>query len=93
MIDSWRVKIKQPSGPDGHCYINRKMFASIICQAVCDHQGHFLDLYVGWTPEFSSTGHCTGRFLQHSLPHITPNSLSKVWELSTLMSIIPGHAQ
>ncbi|CAJ1053310.1 protein ALP1-like isoform X1 [Xyrichtys novacula] len=47
-IDSCHVRIKPPSGPDGHCYINRKLFASITLQAVCDHQGRFIDTYVGW---------------------------------------------
>ncbi|CAJ1087296.1 protein ALP1-like isoform X1 [Xyrichtys novacula] len=47
-IDGCHVRIKPSSGPDGHCYINRKLFASIIMQAVCDHQGLFIDTYVGW---------------------------------------------
>ncbi|CAJ1087248.1 protein ALP1-like isoform X1 [Xyrichtys novacula] len=47
-IDGCHVRIKPPSGPDGHCYINRKLFASVIMQAVCDHQGSFIDTYVGW---------------------------------------------
>ncbi|XP_045930212.1 putative nuclease HARBI1 [Micropterus dolomieu] len=29
-------------------YRNRKLFPSIILQAVCDHQGRFIDTYVGW---------------------------------------------
>ncbi|XP_013866096.1 putative nuclease HARBI1 [Austrofundulus limnaeus] len=47
-IDSCHVRIKPPGGPDGHGYKNRKLFASIILQAVCDHQGRFIDTYVGW---------------------------------------------
>ncbi|XP_067270852.1 putative nuclease HARBI1 [Pseudorasbora parva] len=47
-IDGCHVRIKPPSGPDGHCYRNRKLFPSIILQAVCDHQGRFIDTYVGW---------------------------------------------
>ncbi|CAJ1059690.1 protein ALP1-like isoform X1 [Xyrichtys novacula] len=47
-IDGCHVRIKSPSGPDGHCYINRILFASIILQAVCDHQGRFIDTYLGW---------------------------------------------
>ncbi|XP_038153380.1 protein ALP1-like [Cyprinodon tularosa] len=47
-IDGCHVRIKPPSGPDGHCYRNRKLFSSIILQAVCDHQGRFIDTYVGW---------------------------------------------
>lgn len=47
-IDGCHVHIKPPSGPDGQCYRNRKLFPSILLQAVCDHQGRFIDTYVGW---------------------------------------------
>ncbi|XP_070398237.1 putative nuclease HARBI1 [Nothobranchius furzeri] len=47
-IDGCHIRIKAPSGPDGQCYRNRKLFPSIILQAVCDHQGRFIDTYVGW---------------------------------------------
>ncbi|KAJ8334728.1 hypothetical protein SKAU_G00403670 [Synaphobranchus kaupii] len=47
-IDGCHVRIKPPSGPDGQCYRNRKLFPSIILQAVCDHQGRFIDTYTGW---------------------------------------------
>lgn len=47
-IDICHVRIKPPSGPDGRCYLNKKLFTSIILQAVCDHEGRFLDTYVGW---------------------------------------------
>ncbi|KAL7373243.1 hypothetical protein ABVT39_002207 [Epinephelus coioides] len=47
-IGGCHVRIKPPSGPDGQCYKNRKLFASIIMQAVCDHQGSFIDMYVAW---------------------------------------------
>ncbi|XP_033847383.1 putative nuclease HARBI1 [Periophthalmus magnuspinnatus] len=47
-IDGCHVRIRPPSGPDGQCYRNRKLFPSIILQAVCDHQGRFIDTYVGW---------------------------------------------
>ncbi|XP_041941430.1 putative nuclease HARBI1 [Alosa sapidissima] len=47
-IDGCHVHIKAPSGRDGQCYRNRKVFPSIILQAVCDHQGRFIDTYVGW---------------------------------------------
>ncbi|XP_045897771.1 putative nuclease HARBI1 [Micropterus dolomieu] len=46
-IDGCHVRIKPPRGPDGQCYRNRKLFPSIILQAVCDHQGCFIDTYVG----------------------------------------------
>ncbi|XP_019212935.1 uncharacterized protein LOC109201616 isoform X1 [Oreochromis niloticus] len=38
-IDGCHTRIKCPSGPDGQCYRNRKLFPSIILQAVCDHRG------------------------------------------------------
>ncbi|KAJ8359113.1 hypothetical protein SKAU_G00156380 [Synaphobranchus kaupii] len=44
-IDGCHVRIKPPSGPDGQCYRNRKLF---LLQAVCDHQGRFIDTYTGW---------------------------------------------
>ncbi|CAL9684509.1 unnamed protein product [Knipowitschia caucasica] len=47
-IDGCHVAIKPPGGPDGQCFQNRKLFASIILQALCDHQGRFMDIYVGW---------------------------------------------
>uniref|UniRef100_A0A3P9D1X9 DDE Tnp4 domain-containing protein n=1 Tax=Maylandia zebra TaxID=106582 RepID=A0A3P9D1X9_9CICH len=47
-IDCCHVRIKPTSGPDAQCYRNRKLFPSIILQAVCDHQGYFIDTYVGW---------------------------------------------
>lgn len=47
-IDGCHVRIKPPSGPDGHFYKNRKLFASVILQAVCEHQDRFTDMYVGW---------------------------------------------
>ncbi|KAJ3584059.1 hypothetical protein NHX12_014555 [Muraenolepis orangiensis] len=47
-IDGCHVRIVPPGGPDRHCYVNRKLFLSIILQAVCDHQGRFIDTYVGW---------------------------------------------
>ncbi|XP_059914034.1 putative nuclease HARBI1 [Gadus macrocephalus] len=60
-IDGCHVRIKPPSGPDGHCYRNRKLFSSIILQAVCDHQGRFLDTYVGWPGSVHDS-----RVLRHS---------------------------
>ena len=60
-IDGCHVRIKPPSGPDGHCYRNRKLFSSIILQAVCDHQGRFIDTYVGWPGSVHDS-----RVLRHS---------------------------
>ena len=60
-IDGCHVCIKPPSGPDGHCYRNRKLFSSIVLQAVCDHQGRFIDTYVGWPGSVHDS-----RVLQHS---------------------------
>ncbi|KAI7800927.1 putative nuclease HARBI1-like, partial [Triplophysa rosa] len=47
-IDDCHVHIKPQSGPDGECYRNRKLFPSVILQAVYDHHGCFIDTYVGW---------------------------------------------
>ncbi|CAI5638196.1 unnamed protein product [Oreochromis niloticus] len=46
--DCCHVCIKPSSGPDGQCYRSRKLVPSIILQAVCDHQGRFIDTCVGW---------------------------------------------
>uniref|UniRef100_A0A9J7YBC0 DDE Tnp4 domain-containing protein n=1 Tax=Cyprinus carpio carpio TaxID=630221 RepID=A0A9J7YBC0_CYPCA len=47
-IDGCHVRIKPPAGPDGQCYKNRKLLASILLQGICDHQGAFLDIFVGY---------------------------------------------
>ncbi|XP_052445479.1 putative nuclease HARBI1 [Carassius gibelio] len=47
-IDGCHVRIKPPAGPDEQCYKNRKLFASILLQGICDHQGAFLDIFVGY---------------------------------------------
>ncbi|XP_028254286.1 putative nuclease HARBI1 [Parambassis ranga] len=60
-IDGCHVRIKPLSGPDGHCYRNRKLFSSILLQAVCDHQGRFIDTYVGWPGSVHDS-----RVLRHS---------------------------
>ncbi|VDI07618.1 Hypothetical predicted protein [Mytilus galloprovincialis] len=46
-IDGSHIPIKTPK-VDGEQYYNRKKFPSIILQAVCDKNLHFLDLYCGW---------------------------------------------
>ncbi len=46
--DGCHVRIKPPAGPDGQCYKNRKLFASILLQGICHHQGAFLDIVVGY---------------------------------------------
>ncbi|KAF7215151.1 putative LOC107389515-like protein [Nothobranchius furzeri] len=60
-IDGCHIRIKPPSGPDGHCYRNGKPFPSIILQAVCDHQGRIIDTYVGWPGSVHDS-----RVLRHS---------------------------
>ncbi|XP_049436834.1 uncharacterized protein LOC125891523 [Epinephelus fuscoguttatus] len=60
-IDGCHVRIKPPSSSDGQCYRNRKLFASIILQAVCDHLGRFIDMYVGWPGSVHDS-----RVLRHS---------------------------
>uniref|UniRef100_I3IZF3 DDE Tnp4 domain-containing protein n=1 Tax=Oreochromis niloticus TaxID=8128 RepID=I3IZF3_ORENI len=49
-IDCCHVRIK-----------NRKLFPSIILQAVCDHQGRFVDTHVGWPGSVPDS-----RVLRHS---------------------------
>ncbi|XP_017291565.1 putative nuclease HARBI1 [Kryptolebias marmoratus] len=77
-IDGCHIRIKPPSGPDGQCYRNRKLFPSIILQAVCDHRGRFIDTYVGWPGSVhNSRVHfilADGGYpcLQRPLPLITP---------------------
>nr|XP_054597978.1 uncharacterized protein LOC129163706 [Nothobranchius furzeri]XP_054597979.1 uncharacterized protein LOC129163706 [Nothobranchius furzeri] len=61
MAVTFGSRIKAPSGPDGQCYRNRKLFPSIILQAVCDHQGRFIDTYVGWPGSVHDS-----RVLRHS---------------------------
>lgn len=46
-IDGCHVRIKAPS-VDAACYFNRKLFHSVQLQAICDHQGRFLDVFVGY---------------------------------------------
>ncbi|XP_071160767.1 putative nuclease HARBI1 [Mytilus edulis] len=46
-IDGSHIPIKTPK-VDGEQYYNRKKFPSIILQAVCDKNLHFLDFYCGW---------------------------------------------
>ncbi|KAL1268450.1 hypothetical protein QQF64_033813 [Cirrhinus molitorella] len=46
-IDGCHVRIVPPAEPQKKCYINRKLFPSIILQGICDAKGAFLDVYVG----------------------------------------------
>jgi hypothetical protein len=46
-IDGSHIPIKTRK-VDGEQYYNRKKFPSIILQAVCDQNLHFLNLYCGW---------------------------------------------
>ncbi len=47
-MDGCHIRIKCPTSPDGQSYRNRKLFPSVVLQAVCDHQGHFIDIFVGY---------------------------------------------
>ncbi|KAJ8381306.1 hypothetical protein SKAU_G00020840 [Synaphobranchus kaupii] len=47
-IDGCHVRVKVPPGANGQDYINRKLFASIQLQAICDSKGNFLDIHVGY---------------------------------------------
>lgn len=44
-IDGCRVLIKPPANNSNY-YYNRKQFYSIVLQAIADHQGKFLDVFV-----------------------------------------------
>lgn len=46
-IDGCQVRIKPPSR-DQSCYLNRKLFFSVQIQAICNHKGRFLDIFVGY---------------------------------------------
>ncbi|CAJ1084164.1 nuclease HARBI1 [Xyrichtys novacula] len=46
-IDGCHVRIKPPAAHQLD-FLNRKLFHSIQLQAICDHQGRFLDLFVGF---------------------------------------------
>lgn len=39
VIDGSQVRINPTGGPSGHCFINRRLCASVHIQAICDHQG------------------------------------------------------
>ena len=41
------IKILPPAEPQKKCYINRKVFPSVILQDICDAKGAFLDVYIG----------------------------------------------
>ncbi|XP_049911320.1 putative nuclease HARBI1 [Epinephelus moara] len=46
-IDGCHIRVKPPS-VDSQCYTNRKLFPSIQLQAVCDHQGKYMDIFTGY---------------------------------------------
>ncbi len=46
-INGCHVRILPPAEPQKKCYINRKIFPSIILQGICDASGVFLDVYIG----------------------------------------------
>lgn len=47
-LDGCHVRIKSPGNVNAADYINYKLFPSIHLQAVCDAQGRFLDIFVGY---------------------------------------------
>ena len=67
-IDGSHIRIKCPSGPDSQDYLNRKLYASMVLQAVCDHQGRFIDTYMG----FPGSVH-DARILRNSLLYVAGN--------------------
>ncbi|XP_067221935.1 putative nuclease HARBI1 [Chanodichthys erythropterus] len=46
-IDGCHIRIKPPAS-DAACYFNRKLFHSVQLQAITDHKGKFLDIFVGY---------------------------------------------
>ncbi|XP_071378239.1 putative nuclease HARBI1 [Centroberyx affinis] len=46
-IDGCQIRIKPPSA-DAQCYLNRKLFHSVQLQAICDHNGMFMDIFTGY---------------------------------------------
>ncbi|KAK7136426.1 hypothetical protein R3I94_014919 [Phoxinus phoxinus] len=46
-IDGCHIRIKPPAS-DGQCYFNRKLFNSVQLQAITDHKGKFVDIFVGY---------------------------------------------
>lgn len=47
-IDGSHIRVQCPGAADGQDYKNRKLFSSVVLQAVCDHTGRFLDIFVGY---------------------------------------------
>lgn len=47
-IDGCHIRIKGPGEPHAQCYRNRKLFMSYQLQAVCDHAGRFIDVFIGY---------------------------------------------
>ena len=46
-IDGCHIRIVPPKMPQKKCYINRKLFPSLVLQGICDANSKFLDIYVG----------------------------------------------
>ncbi len=46
-IDGCHIRMKPPAN-NSHCYYNRKRFHSIQLQAITDHRGKFIDIFVGY---------------------------------------------
>ncbi len=46
-IDGCHIRIKPPAS-DAPCYFNRKLFHSVQLQAITDHKGKFVDIFVGY---------------------------------------------
>lgn len=67
-IDGCHIRMKPPA-IDSHCYFSRKLFHSIQLQDITDHQGKFIDIFVGYpcpicliTPYRFCTEPCAGSF-------------------------------
>ena len=78
VINSCHVRIKPPCSPDGHCCKNRKLFSSIILQAVlCS------------TSSMQTAGTRASNI--HSPSSLPISGWCRVWQPSASMAIIPGH--
>ena len=83
-IDGTHIRIKRPIC-NSQEYFNYKQFFSLSVQAVCDFQGHFMDIDCRWP----GSVHDAKIFANSSLNKKLSNGLLPV----TYKQLLPGHAQ
>lgn len=54
VVDGCHATIKPPT-VNAQCYFNSKLFCSIQLQAICDHQGQFVDIFMGFAGSVRDT--------------------------------------